>query len=240
MTKRDEINESSENNDVLNSSESESSNLEEGTLDQDVTEQGVSPFAKLAVVILAFSIVGAGFGLGITKIINHSKTATAVEAEAPAPYIPEQGPALTDDDPLKDWNLQSAARISPLISQLARAPRAALGSQIELCKTQQSFLGAVLELPAPPQADVAKAFDRWKDSVKSALDACVNVNPTGNDPADIKTIVKSVDSTLPRFEAFLKALKPFVNVSYEAHPEAFEDATQVADPKAKLAARTKP
>lgn len=189
-------------------------------------DTGLPAAARLMVYILGFAILGVSVGLGYSLLGNErpiAETPAAVDAP-PIPVDSKVGDnkPLTSDDPLREWNIRSAAYISPLISQLARKPRETLGGQILLCREQRGTLEGVLALTIPPGDDVAAAFDSWRNSLKRALDRCISVDPSGNDKDDVKRIVDEVEKTESLFADFLRLQRPKVDVSYDANPEMFE------------------
>lgn len=187
---------------------------------------GLSGAARLGVYVIGFALLGIGVGMGYSLLSSSQpapdKPAVAVADPVPVDSKVGDNKPITSEDPLREWNIRSAAYISPLISQLARQPRETLGGQILLCREQRSTLEQVLELEAPPTEEVAVAFDRWRDSLKKSLDNCVNSEPSGSDQADIKRIVADVQKTEPLFADFLRLQRPVVDVTYDANPDMFE------------------
>jgi len=181
---------------------------------------------RIAVAAVTFVVLGVSAGLGIVLLSDGGSSAPAspVVTDVPAPVVEGgEGPQRAKfDDALREWNMQASAYISPLISQLARAPRTTLGGQIALCKEQRSILQPVLELDAPPNNAVSPTFERWRSALRQALDACIERRPSGDDAEDIKRITREISDTEALFATFLRTQLPFVDVEFQANPESFE------------------
>jgi hypothetical protein len=188
---------------------------------------GVTRPVRIAVAAVSAVVLIAAAGLGVALIGGSSDTTNPKPDIVTAVPVPEtegigESQRIRSDDALRDWNIQAAAYISPLISQLARAPRTTLGGQIALCKEQRMTLQPVLDFDTPPNSAVSPSFNRWRDAVREALDSCVERTPSGDDAADIKQITREVADTEALFATFLRAQLPFVDVGFEANPDAFE------------------
>jgi hypothetical protein len=202
-----------------------------GTSDQSPASLPViSSVAKLVVAVAATAVLGVTAGLGIV-LVGQSETLPNVNSPAPTASVssvPETAnsqetlEATSFDDALRDWNLKAAGSISPLISQLARAPRNTLGGQVALCQEQRAFLEAVLDLPTPPNKAVSTPFERWREAVLKTLDSCTSRTPSGSDADDIARIVRELKESEAYFASFLAAQQPFLDVQFQSNPEAFE------------------
>jgi hypothetical protein len=198
----------------------------------DAGEQTVEPVhsaipgaVRLAVYVAGFALLGIGVGMGYSLLSSPGPAAETPAAVADAVPIDSRvgdNKALSSEDPLREWNIRSAAYVSPLISQLARQPRETLGGQVLLCREQRSTLQGVLDLETPPGDDVGAAFDRWRSSLQDVLDRCISTDPTGDDQVDIKRIVAEVQKTETLFADFLRLQRPIVDVTYDANPDMFE------------------
>jgi len=198
--------------------------------EQSMSGMTISPAAKLAVAVAATAVLGITAGLGVVlmqqseplpNVVQPVPTSSATAAPGGANAV-DNGEVASFDDELRDWNLKAAGSISPLISQLARAPRNTLGGQVTLCMEQRTFLQAVLDLPSPPNKSVEPSFERWRNAVRDTLDGCTERTPSGDDAADIARIVREMKETEAYFASFLAAQQPFLDVQFQANPEAFE------------------
>jgi hypothetical protein len=182
-----------------------------------------SPLSKLLVIILAFSILGAGVGLGLTLFLGKNTERKDLPMMTPPTTVAvDKGTVLSSEDPLKQWNIELSSRISPLVSQLARKPRVSLGAQIELCKEQRNSLQGLMDFRSAPKPNVKASLERYINNVESALNYCVNIKPTGSDEKDIKKINAKIRSTSVHLTKFLKSLEPTIKMSILANPDSYE------------------
>jgi hypothetical protein len=214
------------NAEVLTDSESSDVTDEADTSESDNGEAQSFGIVKIFASVVAFALLGVGVGLGYSLLSDSAPApdkTTAVAAD-PVPIDSKVGDfkPLESDDALRQWNIDAAAYISPLVSQLSRAGRATLGGQIALCQEQSASLVGVLALDLPSNPAVAGAFDDWRTALKNVLDGCVNATPTGDDARDVERIANAVLDTERLFAEFLRIQKPFVDVKFDANPSMFE------------------
>jgi hypothetical protein len=214
------------NNTSLDTSSVDDPSNGSAILDEPSMPVQVTRPVRIVVAAVAFAVLGASAGLGFILLGKSETVAPESSIVNPVP-LPEadgigESQRIKSDDALRDWNIEAAGYISPLISQLARAPRTTLGGQIALCKEQRAILQPVLDLVSPPNTAVSPSFDRWRSALRAALDGCVERRPTGEDAADIERITREVADTEALFATFLRAQLPFVDVAFEANPELFE------------------
>ena len=215
---------------------SEQGNNSAGSFDDETSDHtqismpAISSVAKIVVAVATTAVLGITAGLGIV-LVGQSETLPNINKPVPTATVPsvpdaanggETIEATSFDNALRDWNLKAAGSISPLISQLARAPRNTLGGQVALCQEQRAFLEAVLDLPTPPNKAVSTPFERWRESVLKTLESCTTRTPSGNDADDIARIVRELRESEAYFASFLAAQQPFLDVQFQSNPEAFE------------------
>ena len=204
--------------------------IDEPSIQSPAPSQAISSVAKIVVAVAVTAVLGVTATLGIILVVQSETLPNITKPTPPAavasPPVTANGQETSEpasfDDGLRDWNLKAAGSISPLISQLARAPRNTLGGQIALCKEQRVYLEAVLELPTPPNKAVSIPFKRWREALLKTLDSCNNRTPSGNDADDIAIIVREIMESESYFASFLEAQQPFLDVQFQSNPGAFE------------------
>lgn len=178
---------------------------------------------SIYILLLAFSGVILGLGLQILSGDKKTNTKDDVLVSKPDSTINSgDGVELKFDEGIKDWNLKAAPYISPLLSQLSREVRTTLGAQKALCQFQRDALASVLLIEEPLDKKIAKSFNKWRNSLKIALDQCLLYKPSGNDAADIKIIIEKIALTEKSFDLFLKSQINDVDIKFERDPKIFE------------------
>lgn len=191
----------------------------------DENKDNIPKSLRYTIYILLLGLLGVVLGLGMQLLVdenNIENTITESQSKADSLIPTGDGVGIKFDDDIKDWNLKAAPYISPLLSQLARAPRTTLGAHKALCQSQRDALSSVLMLELPKKKIIASNFSAWRNSLKNALDFCLDFKPTGNDIRDIKVIHKKVEDTQIIFDKFLKSQLKDVNVDFNLNPEMFE------------------